>query len=88
MKERIFDFLLAATVAAVITFVVLLQEGVCNHNDILIMSTIGSIGGFIFGFIKMMMIKFDKWNLLAIFLGVLLIYGSISIGILFNILSN
>lgn len=86
MKERIFDFLLAATVSAVVTILVILQESLIG-SETLAMACVGSIAGVIAGVMKMLAVdnKFDKWSLLSYFVGVAVIYISVALGVLFRI---
>lgn len=81
-----FDFSLAAIIAAVVTNIVIFQEPGLSNPDIFAMASIGSIAGIIGGLMKMFAIdgEFNKWSLLSYILGVVLIYASVSMGVLFR----
>lgn len=86
MKERIFDFLLAATVSAVVTILVILQESLTG-SETLAMASIGSVAGMLVGVMKMLVVsnKFDKWELLSYFVGVMVIYLAVLLGVWFRV---
>lgn len=88
MKDKIFDFLLSATVAAIVTLIVVLQEVALGGVGILAITCVGPVAGIIVGIMKMIILsKFDKWSLLASVLGSVAIYGATALGVLFGILS-
>lgn len=87
MKEKVFDFLLAATVAAVVSILVILQDASLDNAGILTMACVGSIAGIIAGGMKMVVqYKFDKWTLLASILGSAVVYAAVALGVWFRIL--
>lgn len=88
MKEKVFDFLLAATVAAVVSILVILQDASLDNSGILTMACVGSIAGIIAGGMKMVVqYKFDKWTLLASIFGSAVVYAAVALGILFRVVS-
>lgn len=72
MKEKVFNTLLAAVVTAVVTIIVIFQEEALSNSETLTMASIGSIAGMLVGVMKMLAVsnKFDKWELLSYFVGV------------------
>lgn len=88
MKEKFFDFLLSAFIAAVVTLLVILQDAGLSNSGILAMACVGFIAGIIAGVMKMViMAKFDKGTLIASAIGSAVIYLSVVFGILFRIAS-
>lgn len=88
MKEKLFDFLLAATVAAVVTLIVILQDASLDNAGIMSMACVGFIAGLMTGAMKMViMAKFDKQALIDGIIGASVIYIAVAFGILFRIMS-
>lgn len=87
MKQKLFDFLLSATVAAVVSILVILQDASLDNAGILTMACVGSIAGIIAGGMKMVVqYKFDKWTLIASIIGSAVVYGAVTIGVWFRIM--
>lgn len=87
MKQKLFDFLLASTVAAVVSILVILQDASLDNASILTMACVGSIAGIIAGGMKMVVqYKFDKWTLIASILGSAVVYAAVALGVWFIIM--